>query len=338
MTRHKSEDYKLSAVKYYLISDDTQENVCKIFKCSVRSLLRWVYRYKTEGEIKRHNRFPVAYKVSKKHVKYILEELTKNKTITLEDLIIKLKTKFKKLSISKMHLHRIIKDNNITLKLTRLRHEPIKRFGKKINIKSKLKEFYEEITKYKLKDIICIDETSINALQKRNHCYNEIGKRCVIKTHSQEVFKKYTCIFAINNKGVIGWKLYRKGGIDTYRLKHFLKKHVTKKYKNKLIILDNASSHRNEKIKKLINKKNNLLYSIPYQHFTNSIESFFNILKSRLQKLEGLVYDELKDNIKKVIKDIPKEYYKNIFRGSYDRKLKYIKKLNSRKKKLKNYL
>ena len=338
MTQHKSEDYKLSAVKYYLISDDTQENVCKIFKCSVRSLLRWVYRYKTEGEIKRHNRFPIAYKVSKKHIKYILEELTKNKTITLEDLIIKLKTKFKKISISKMHLHRIIKDNNITLKLTRLRHEPIKRFGKKINIKSKLKEFYEEISKYKLKDIICIDETSINALQKRNHCYNEIGKRCVIKTHSQEVFKKYTCIFAINNKGVIGWKLYRKGGIDTDRLKHFLKKYITRKYKNKLIILDNASSHRNDKIKKLINKKNNLLYTIPYQHFTNTIEGFFNILKSRLQKLEGLVYDELKDNIKKVIKDIPKEYYKNIFKGSYDRKIKYIKKLNSRKKKLKNYL
>ena len=52
----------------------------------------------------------------------------------------------------------------------------------------------------------------------------------------------------------------------------------------------------------------------------------------------GLVYDELKDNIKKVIKDIPKEYYKNIFKGSYDRKLKYIKKINSRKKRVKNYL
>lgn len=82
-------------------------------------------------------------------------------------------------------------------------------------------------------------------------------------------------------------KLYRKGGIDTDRLKHFLKKYITRKYKNKLIILDNASSHRNEKIKKLINKKNNLLYTIPYQHFTNTIEGFFNILKSRLQKLEG---------------------------------------------------
>jgi hypothetical protein len=36
------------------------------------------------------------------------------------------------------------------------------------------------------------NETSIKSLQKRNHCYNEIGKRCVIKTQSREVFKKYT--------------------------------------------------------------------------------------------------------------------------------------------------
>ena len=41
MPTHKSEDYKLSAVEYYLTEDKTQEEVCKIFKCSARSLLRW---------------------------------------------------------------------------------------------------------------------------------------------------------------------------------------------------------------------------------------------------------------------------------------------------------
>ena len=46
MTTHKSEDYKVSAVNYYLTEDTTQEEVCKIFKCSVRSLLRWVDRFK----------------------------------------------------------------------------------------------------------------------------------------------------------------------------------------------------------------------------------------------------------------------------------------------------
>ena len=42
----KSYDYKLSAVNYYLVEDKTQEEVCKIFKCSRRSLMRWVERYK----------------------------------------------------------------------------------------------------------------------------------------------------------------------------------------------------------------------------------------------------------------------------------------------------
>jgi len=102
MSKHKSEDYKLSAVKYYLESNDTQENVCKIFKCSVRSLLRWVERYKDEDEIKRHNRKPIAYKVSKEHVKFILDEIKKDKTITTEDLLIKFKEKFKEIEINQI--------------------------------------------------------------------------------------------------------------------------------------------------------------------------------------------------------------------------------------------
>ena len=35
MPEHKSEDYKLSVVNYYLISDETQKNVCKFFKCTL---------------------------------------------------------------------------------------------------------------------------------------------------------------------------------------------------------------------------------------------------------------------------------------------------------------
>jgi len=301
---HKSEDYKSSAVDYYLTEDKSQQEVCKMFKCSARSLMRWVDKYKKDGEIKRHNRTPVAYKIDKNEVKYILEEIKKNKTIT------------------------------------RVRHEPTKRFGKDIDINQKIKEFYEEVKKYKLEDIICIDETSVKSLQKRNHCYNEIGKRCVIKTQSQEVFKKYTGIFAVSTKGVLGWELYEKSGINTDRLYEFLETHITNKYKNKLIILDNASSHRNERIKELVNKHNKILYAVPYQHFTNSIENYFSMLKSRLYKVseegEGLTHEKLKANITSVIRGIPKEKYENIFKGAYNRDAVYVKN-KTRKRKLKNY-
>ena len=336
-TNHKSEDYKISAVEYYLVGDNTQLDVCKIFKCSVRSLMRWVEKYENDEEIKRNNRKAIAYKVHKEHVKFLLDELNKNKTITMNELKEKLNDKFK-IELSRFHINRIVNDNNITLKITKIRHEPEKRFGKEININDKLKEFYQEIKKHKLEDIICIDETSISGLQKRSHCYSELGKRCVIKTQSQEVFKKYTGIFAICNKGVLGWTLYDKSGIDSDRLYEFLEKYITSRFKNKLIILDNASSHRNAKIKELVNKHNTLLYSVPYQHFTNSIENYFSMMKSRLHKLNGLTYLELKENISKVIKEIPKEKYENIIKGTYKRDVVFVKKPSNRTKKLKEYL
>jgi len=170
-----------------------------------------------------------------------------------------------------------------------------------------------------------------------HHCYSKLGKRCVIKTQSQEVFKKYTAIFAICHKGVLGWTLYEKGGMDSNRLKTFLEDNITSKYKNKLIILDNASSHRNEMIKNLINKDNYLLYSCVYQHYTNAIENFFSMFKSKLQSLNGLTYSELKTNISDVIKKITKDKYINILKGAYKRE-QYVKKISNRTKKLKEYL
>ena len=39
MPYQKSSDYKETAVNYYLVEDKTQEEVCKIFNCSRRSLM-----------------------------------------------------------------------------------------------------------------------------------------------------------------------------------------------------------------------------------------------------------------------------------------------------------
>ena len=46
--KQKSIDYKNIAVEYFLV-EDTQEEVCRIFKCSRRSLMRWVKQYETDG-------------------------------------------------------------------------------------------------------------------------------------------------------------------------------------------------------------------------------------------------------------------------------------------------
>ena len=109
------------------------------------------------------------------------------------------------------------------------------------------------------------------------------------KNRKSRSFQKIHCIFAICSKGVIGYEIYKKGGIDSNRMVNFINKFINGKYK--LIILDNAS-HRNQLVKDVIKKDNNLLYAVPYQHYTNAIEGYFNVLKSRLQKKKGLTYDE----------------------------------------------
>ena len=265
MSTHKSEDYKLSAVKYYLKIKNQQET-CRIFDCSERSLMRWVEKYKITKEIKRKIRKYVAYKVKKEYVEFVKKEIKKDKTITMSDLTSKLNKIFNE-NLSKSQISNVIKDNNITLKQTKLRHDPKTRYKKPIDINKQLDEFYKTIKKHKLDNIISIDETSLNAYEVRKHCYETIGKRCVIKTHSQEVFKKYTGIFAITTKGVIGYEIYDKGGIDSERLINFLNKYIVKKYTNKLIILDNASSHRNQNVKNVIQENNNVLYSVPVSTF-----------------------------------------------------------------------
>ena len=92
----------------------------------------------------------------------------------------------------------------------------------------------------------------------------------------------------------------------------------------------------------MINKHNHLLYAVPYQHFTNSIENYFSMLKSRLQKLhklgDGLTYPELKKNLEKIIEKIPKEKYRSILKGAYERPEKYVSKKNNTRKINKNYL
>jgi transposase-like protein len=81
MPTRKSKDYKLSAVQYYLIEDNSQENVCKIFKCSRRSLMRWVKQYEKDGNVNIKQRKPIAYKVHKEHVDFYYKKSRKIKQL-----------------------------------------------------------------------------------------------------------------------------------------------------------------------------------------------------------------------------------------------------------------
>ena len=93
MAPHKSEDFKLSAVKHYL-KIKNQTETCKIFGCSERSLMRWVKKFKTTKSVKRKTRKYVAYKIKKEYVDFLKKGIKNDKTITISDLTSKLNQKY----------------------------------------------------------------------------------------------------------------------------------------------------------------------------------------------------------------------------------------------------
>ena len=68
------------------------------------------------------------------------------------------------------------------------------------------------------------------------------------------------------------------------RLVEFLKENVFGKYKDNLIVLDNAGSHRNEYVKQaILESGNKYLFSVPYTPKKNVIEMVFNQIKNYLK-------------------------------------------------------
>ena len=310
-----STDYKKSAIDYYK-KVRNYVLVCKVFGCSRSSLIRWVNQDKLNNNFFNNKKVRYGgYKIKKIHIDYINKCLLENKTITIKQLREYLMLKFS-LNISHSHLSRVVKKIGFSLKKVKLEHRPKTRYGKIININNLLQEFYIIVNKFELKDIICIDETSFNAFLIRKYGYSKKGTRCIIQTNNQNVFKKYTGIFAMTINGILSYTIYSKGGMDSNRLIEFLNKFLLEQ-KNKLIILDNASCHRTEVVKDLIQLNNNLLYTIPYNHRTQAIEGFFNVLKSKLAKKKGFTYEELCENTENVLKEIPQKTYQNLIWGCY---------------------
>jgi transposase len=167
-----------------------------------------------------------------------------------------------------------------------------------------------------------------------------IKNRCIVKTDDNFFFRKFTLLVAICNSKCIGWILYEKGGITKERLVEFINTFIFNKYKNYLIVLDNAGSHRNNYVKDAITKScNQYLFSIPYTPKTNPIEMLFNQLKHYLKlNKKVLKFDEIKTEIKNAFTKIKKKHYINYFLYAYQKdKLVLPSKDTTLKRKLKVY-
>ena len=329
MIKQFTPDLKLKAVNYYN-KINNYVKVCEVFECSERSLKRWVERYDKNKNVNRKTRKLGSYKLEKQHIQFIKETLRKHSDIQMNFLQELLKSKFPKLDISRQYLSDIIRDNNITRKRATFKHFPKTYRGNIRNEQQELKEFFDVINKFKLEDIISIDETSVSTSLTHNYCRAFLGDRCIKKTTNNEVFKKYSLVVAINNKKCIASELYQNGAVNAERFNEFLNK-ICSKVKGKLFVLDNGQIHKKESTKQIIKESGNyLVYTCPYHPRLNSIEQFFNQMKHYIKLDKPNTFTALDESVKTSIYKIKEENYENYFIYAYNKDY-YKNKLNNKK-------
>ena len=158
---HLDSELKTKILTLYSDGRYTQKELADRFKISYRTIKRWLQNKNNKKHLSRKKREYESYKIRSIHVKYTIEILEKEPTITMPNLLNKLKIKFTDCNISIRHLTRVIRENNYTRKRTKTRHYPETRYRKPINLKNMMKIFYKETDKYSLDKIISINETSI---------------------------------------------------------------------------------------------------------------------------------------------------------------------------------
>jgi len=107
---HKSDDYKISAVKYYLKNKDNIRKTCKIFDCKKSTLQRWIQRYNSTKNLTRRNRKSISYKISKPQVNTALDLLKQNEQLTMNELLVDMKNKYPTFDITPQHLGQIFNE------------------------------------------------------------------------------------------------------------------------------------------------------------------------------------------------------------------------------------
>jgi len=114
-----------------------------------------------------------------------------------------------------------------------------------------------------------------------------------------------------------GNSLYEKNteGIDSNKFSEFYNKFIKTKYKNHLIILDNAKFHKSKDVIDNIEKsENKIIYSLAYNPALNLIENLFSQFKNHIKNKSPDNYDDLKETINYIFKNkIKDKHIKNYF-------------------------
>jgi transposase len=304
-------------------SNKIREILCKKYNVSLSTIYLWISEYNFQDiNIKKFVENYKKYKTYKKYKNikitkeiesFIIDTIIANNQYSAKKLKILVKNKFN-VCLSLPTIYHILHVNNYSYKKAQRKVMPYtdkELENKKINLNN-------TITKITRKNIISIDQMAVYIDEKSNNGWSKIGEKCIVKAKKIKG-KRYTLCMAMSNKKIIHYNLC-EASMDSNKFNIFVTDLIKKiNTEKKSLFLDNATIHKNKKLKEIIKeKKLNVVYNIAYKSEFNPIEYVNNMIRNRLHNNENGTIEELHKIIKNFCKENNKEKFNNIYNYSFN--------------------
>lgn len=268
-----------SALNYHKISKLSLRNVAKIFGISKSVLFNWTLNLPLKYNEKYNEKYNNSNNITPEMLKFLKRSLYLNPYQIQSEMIKKINKKFS-LDLSVNIIKKMLKILNYTKK------KASRRFYNKDLKKHKCnkREFKKKIKKINKDDIICLDEVGITRDTYKSFGYCHSTKRLEYYVDINSIRIKKSLIVAISNEKVIQYEILTNKNVNGEIFKKFIE-NLTKKIKNKYILMDNINFHKSKNIIEIIKKSNNeILFIPPYSPEFNPIEKVFSVFKAYINK------------------------------------------------------
>jgi hypothetical protein len=156
-----------------------------------------------------------------------------------------------------------------------------------------LREEYQKILiSIEKNDIIYLDESGFDMNMRKEFGWKERGKRLYDNKSGNRKGKRITVISALKDRKLLA-PMWFEGNTDTNIFNEWIEKCLVPELKpNQVIVMDNATFHKSEATRKLIESVEcKLLYLPPYSSDFNPIEQKWGHVKNMVKKIRDQFAD-----------------------------------------------
>jgi transposase len=291
----------------YLVTNTQLKKISEILKITRQTINIWSKKYKqniknnipvTQQQINENKKIHKNNKINifLNDVNIFIEQ---NNGCSLNDIYLHINKK-----ISKASIINIVKKLNIT-------HKKINNHivCKEISTIMNERKIFAENMNWNINEVIYIDESSFCVNEIKNYGYAKKGKKINILYKHKQNKQRYTLLAAISNQHIVEYEIIN-GSVDKYIYLNFIKK-INEKFKNKIIIQDNARIHHAIILKEYALKENILLkYNPAYTPEFNPIELMFNKCKNNFKKLDHTnIIEDIKISLNTITHENCQHFY-----------------------------